>query len=75
VDDLVPGLVAQLGHVHAERDQHVEGVAWRHAALGERAAEIDGFGLGVAAAEQFALEQVERSMTRLLAERVEAARV
>ncbi len=59
MNDLVPILVAQLGHVHAERDQHVERMTRRHAAFGERAAQADGLGLGVALAEQLRLEQVE----------------
>ena len=59
VDHVVPVLVAQLGHVHAECNQHVERVARWHRALGKRAAQIDRFLLGIAPAEQFLLEQVE----------------
>ena len=59
VNDVVPVLVAQLGHVHPERDQHVERVARRHPALGQRVAQADRFRLAVALAEQFRLEQVE----------------
>ena len=61
MDDLVPVLVAQLGHVHPERDEHVERVARRHAAFGQRVPQADGLGLGIAPAEQFRLEQVEIS--------------
>src|SRR4051812_49053550 len=61
MDDLVPILVAQLGHVHAERDEHVERVARRHTAFGQCVPQADGLGLGVAFAEQFRLEQVEIS--------------
>ena len=59
VDDFVPVLVAQLGHVHPERDQHVERMARRHRPFGERMAESDGLFLAVALAEQLGLEQVE----------------
>ena len=61
VDHVVPVLVAQLGDVHPERDQHVERVARRHRALGQRVAQIDRLLLGVALAEQFRFEQIEKA--------------
>ena len=59
MNDVVPVLVAQLGDVHPERDQHVERMARRHRALGQCMPQIDGFLLRVALAQQFRLEQVE----------------
>ena len=60
VDHVVPVLVTQLGDVHPERDQHVERVARRHRARGERVAQADRLLLGVALAEQLRFEQVEQ---------------
>ena len=57
--DLVPVLVAQLCHVHAEGGEQVERMARRHAALGKCRTQADRFLLGVALAEQFGLEKVE----------------
>ena len=59
VDHLVPVLVAKLGDVHPEGDQHIERVARRHRALGQRVAQTDGLRLAVALAEQFRFEQIE----------------
>ncbi len=64
VNHVVPVLVTQLGDVHPERDQHVERVAWRHGALGQRVAQADSLFLGIALAQQFRLEQIE--ITELL---------
>ena len=69
VNDVVPVLVAQLGDVHPERDQHVERVARRHRALGQRLAQVDRLFLRVALAQQFRLEQVEIAQLLVRAER------
>jgi hypothetical protein len=69
MNDVVPVLVAQLGDVHPERDQHVERVARRHRALGQSAAQADRLRLGVALAQQFRLEQVEIAQLLVRAER------
>ena len=69
MDDVVPVLVAQLGDVHPERDQHVERMARRHRALGKSAAQADRLRLGVALAQQFRLEEVEIAQLLVRAKR------
>ena len=69
MNDVVPILVTQLGDVHPERDQHVERMARRHRALGQRAAQIDRFLLRVALAQQLRFEQVEIAKLFVRAER------
>ena len=59
MDHLVPVLVAQLGHVHAECGEKVERVARRHRSLGKRNPQRHRFLLAVALAQQLRLEQVE----------------
>ena len=59
VNEIVPVLVAQLGHVHAERDEQVLRVARRQAALGERVAQPHGFRIVVALPEQIRFQPVE----------------
>ena len=61
MNHLVPVLVAKLGHVHPERDQDVEGVARRHRTFRQRAPQVDRLRLGVAFAEQFGFEQIEKA--------------
>ena len=60
VDHFIPSLISKLGHVHAKCDQDVEGMARRHRALGQRAAQVDRLGLAVAAALEFSFEQIEK---------------
>ena len=69
MDHLVPVLVAKLRHVHPERDQDVERMARRHRTLRQRAPQIDGLGLAVAAAQQFGFEQIEIAELVAVAER------
>src|SRR5262249_46746909 len=59
VDELVPSLVAEFGHIHPERRQQVQRMARRHAAFGKRATQADRFLLAVALAKQLSFEQVE----------------
>ena len=61
MDHFVPVLVAKLGHVHPESDQHIERVARRHRTLRQRTPQIDRLGLAVALAQQFGLEQIEKA--------------
>ena len=51
MNEIVPILVAQLGHVHAERGEQILRVARRKSALGERVAQPHGFGIVIASAE------------------------
>ena len=69
VNHLVPVLVAQLGHIHPERDQDIERMARRHRTLRQRAPQIDRLGLAVAPPQQFGFEQIEISELVARAER------
>jgi hypothetical protein len=59
VNEIVPVLVAQLGHVHPERSKQVERMARRHAAFRKRGTQRDRLLLAVALAGEFRLEQIE----------------
>ena len=59
VDHFVPVFITKLGDIHPERGQNIERVARRHRTLRQRAAQLDGFGLAVAPAQQFGFEQIE----------------
>ena len=59
MDHLVPVLVAQLGHVHAECGEEVERVARRHRPFGKRGPQGHRFRLAVALAQQLRFEQIE----------------
>src|SRR5262249_4626844 len=61
VNEIFPVLVAQLGYVHSERGEQVEGMARRHAAFSERRAQCDRLLLALALAGEFRLEQIEIS--------------
>ena len=69
VDHFVPVLVAKLGHIHAEGDENIERMTRRHRTLRQRAAEIDGFRLAFAFAQQFGFHQVEMAELVALGER------
>ena len=69
VDHLVPVLVTKLGHVHAESDENVQSMAWRHRALRQRVPKPDCLRLAIALAQQFGFEQVEITKLLALAER------
>jgi len=59
VNEFVPVGVAKLVDIHPERGQEVERMARRHRTFRQRLAEIDGFRLAVALAQQLGLEQIE----------------
>ena len=59
VDEIVPILVTQLGHVHPECGEQVLRVARRQSALGKRMAQAHGFGIVVALPQQIRLQPVE----------------
>ena len=69
MNHFVPVFITKFGHIHPERDQHVERVARRHRTFRQRAPQVDRLGLAVALPQQFSFKQIEKLKLVVLAER------